>query len=493
MLKALYAFPEIDAVKANIDVRRADNKRVVNDAEVQKEAHDALLPTGVVKDPASLGVRERNIYWLVCKRLAEQFLPDAVDLKTTMTVSHPDAGGYTFKADGSVVVDNGFRVLSKERSQAELPDIKQGAVLKAKSIGPVECATRPARRFTQASTRAKIISEIIHYGYVEEKKDGLYITDSGREYVEALEGIGITDPIFAANLDMQIKRVQRGEESYDNAYNAVIESLKVSVKKAFTGAECGATDIPCPSCGSFLKAGQWDYTCGCGFKSRRKFCGHTITPAEMKVLLAGGVIGPFHLKSMKGKKFDAKLVLKDGKISFPDESEKVDVRCPKCGGSLTAGQYSYTCGCGFKTSRLVCGHTVMPGELEKLLSGDEIGSFDMKGKSGKAFSSRLKMKDDYSLEFVFEKRASGKGGRGEETSLKCPACGRPLKKDRYSYVCECGFKASHSLCGVDLLEKDVASLLAGEKIGPFNFTSKKGKRFQAYLCLEDGGIKFEFA
>lgn len=523
MLNALYAFPQISAVKGGVDVSRANNNRVVNDAEVQKEAHDALLPTGVVKDPGSLNEKERNIYWLVCKRLAEQFLPDAVDKKTTVLAAHPDMGGYMFKAEGSSVIERGFRVLSKERTQVSIPALKKGAALKAVSITPVECATRPAKRFTQASlaeameniaslikndkeakaslaeskgigqasTRAKIISEIIHFGYVEEKKGGLYITDSGREYVESLEGIGITDPIFAANLDMQIKRVQRGEESYDAAYGAVVESLTGAVKKAAAMGIGGATNVPCPSCGRQLVAGQWDYSCECGYKIRRRFCEHTISTEELKTLLSGGAIGPFHLKSKGGKNFDARLILKDGKITFPDETEQTEVRCPKCGTPLTASKYSYICGCGFKTPRIICDHEINAPEMESLFMGKEIGPFEMRNKAGKAFSAKLKMKADYSLEFIFPENGSSASGV-EKSSLKCPSCGKALLKSRFSYYCSCGFKISHLICGVDLLEKDISVILSGQKAGPFNFTSKKGKKFNASLYMEGEEIKFDF-
>ena len=52
---------------------------------------------------------------------------------------------------------------------------------------------------------------LIQYGYVAEKKDGLYITAAGGSMWIPLDGIGITDPMFAADMDMKIKKVQRGE------------------------------------------------------------------------------------------------------------------------------------------------------------------------------------------------------------------------------------------------------------------------------------------
>lgn len=437
MLPALCAFPEIANIKSMMDIKRAFNKRVVNDAEVQKEAHDALLPTGVVKKPEELSADERRVYWLVCRRLAEQFLPAAEDLKTTAMIGHPDKNGYQFKAEGAVVVERGWRVLYKERTVNALPALKEGNRLIAKSIGPVECETRPPRRFTQASlaaameniaslikddkeakasleeskgigkasTRAKIISEIIQYGYVAEKKDGLYITAAGREYVESLEGIGITDPMFAADMDMKIKKVQRGEADYKEVYQNVLDGLDTAVKNAMNlnkGKKFGSTGIHCPKCGGELTAGQWQYSCSCGFTVRKEICGHVITAEDLRTLLKGWEIGPFAMKSKAGKKFRSKLILnlEDGKILFPQfEEQKVSICCPVCGKRLTAQRWNYTCGCGYNIWRVFCEHEITEKELQQLLSGNTIGPFNMCSRAGKRFSAKLRL--DGNKEIVF--------------------------------------------------------------------------------------------
>lgn len=349
MLGGALVFGTLQAVENDLDLSRANNKRVVNDAEVKKEAHDALLPTGVIVDPSAMPERERNVYYLVCKSLIQQFLPDAKDAKTTYLIGHADKQGTWFKAEGIVPLIQGYRVLSKEKASSELPNVRRGDSIKAEVIAPAKCVSKPPRRFTQASlasameniaslitdnkaakaslaeskgigqasTRAKIITEIIKYGYVEEKKDGLYITNAGREYVKCLEGVGISDPMFAANMDMQIKKVQRGEETYENCYDMVVDSLKAICKgvpkperKASTGGSGmrKQTNLTCPKCKKeTLIEAENRFYCKCKFGMPKNFCGHAFTETELKTLFSGDEIGPFDMVSKKGSRFTSKL------------------------------------------------------------------------------------------------------------------------------------------------------------------------------------------
>ena len=74
------------------------------------------------------------------------------------------------------------------------------------------------------ATRAAIIKDIIDRGYVLDKK-GLHITEKGKRYVEGLQGIDILDPVFAAMLDLNIKRLQRGETEFKEQYSAMVADL----------------------------------------------------------------------------------------------------------------------------------------------------------------------------------------------------------------------------------------------------------------------------
>lgn len=357
MLPAIFSFAELQNVKElageKFSLKLAENDRVVSDEEVQKEAHDALLPTGVVVDLKKMPEKERNIYFLVCKRLFEQFLPDAVSLKTAIIFGHTNKGGYWFKAEGNVSIEQGWKMLSPDKQESQLPNLEKRDAVEAKKICPLECTTKPPKRFTQASladamegiakliddkeaskslaeskgigqpsTRAKIIADIIRYGYVSEKGGKLYITDLGREYIASLKGIGIEDPIFAARMDMEIKRVQRGEEQMQVAYGTVLSGLQELCGKidlshipTYTNSQ---TDVMCNKCGNAYMERKWYYTCKCKDKKIRKnVCGHIISPEELEQLSGGKTIGPFQMQSKAGNIFSARLNLNDaGELKF---------------------------------------------------------------------------------------------------------------------------------------------------------------------------------
>lgn len=81
----------------------------------------------------------------------------------------------------------------------------------------------------------------------------------------------------------------------------------------------------------------------------------------------------------------------------------------------------------------------------------------------------------------------------EESSIKCPNCGKPLMKDNFYFNCGCGFKISHNICSKNISDSDMKDLINNKKTGLIKgFKSKAGKSFNAKLILEDNRIKFVF-
>lgn len=81
------------------------------------------------------------------------------------------------------------------------------------------------------ATRAAIIKDILDSGYIEEKKSGLYITAKGKSYIDAVKDFDIAYPVFAADMDNHIKKVQRGEAEYEQVMTEVLEKLQDMCKK----------------------------------------------------------------------------------------------------------------------------------------------------------------------------------------------------------------------------------------------------------------------
>lgn len=60
------------------------DKQIVNDAEVSKESHDALLPTSKTPILAEMNKDEIEICRLIYKKFLAQFLPPLTENKTRM-------------------------------------------------------------------------------------------------------------------------------------------------------------------------------------------------------------------------------------------------------------------------------------------------------------------------------------------------------------------------------------------------------------------------
>lgn len=122
MLKKLLVFPElkpyVEKISVN-DIKRVQaDKRIVNDKEVEKESHDALLPTDKTPDLSKLSEIERQICLLIYTRLLAQFLPKLRQQKTKLFLQHGDKLFYT---TGKMVIDEGWRKLYGSLKNIELP------------------------------------------------------------------------------------------------------------------------------------------------------------------------------------------------------------------------------------------------------------------------------------------------------------------------------------------------------------------------------------
>ena len=125
------------------------------------------------------------------------------------------------------------------------------------------------------ATRDAIITDIIRRGYVKDMgKGGLYITAEGKEYVEQMQGLSISSPVFAATLDTNIKRIQRGEASFENSYRDMLMNLRAVCNQIAQKQEGNLQDVVCPKCGQDMQQQQYQYTCShCGLEINKYICG----------------------------------------------------------------------------------------------------------------------------------------------------------------------------------------------------------------------------
>ena len=474
MIENLAVFEDLKLIADGIDPgvfeKILKDKAVVNDAEVAKESHDALLPTLKRPDLSRMSADEQIICRMIYTRLLAQFLPKLSEDKTTIQIRHAevdedaaadtdnivaagaaadtDAGGI-FKATGKIVVEPGWSILYKKSNDHALPKLKKGDRITAGTIQPVQKETSPPKRLTQATlinamrniatqiedkelkksladsqgigtpaTRAAIIKDILDSGYIEEKKSGLYITAKGKSYIDAVKDFDIAYPVFAADMDNHIKKVQRGEAEYEQVMAEVLEKLQDMCKKIgqdleeveaeLAPFEPVETDIRCIKCGGVMEEQKKHYQClGCGAKIYKNTSGAEIDLELLRKLESGAQSGYLNFKNRAGKPFRAALKLDEkGEIEmvFFEES----VQCPNCRKKAVLNQWGVFCGvkkCGHKLFRSFCGHDFSYPEMKALLDGKAVAA-SLQSKAGKAFNAKVHLNadGDYTFDFTQEER-----------------------------------------------------------------------------------------
>lgn len=513
MLSHMDAFPELAPYVSRItdeDIRAVQrDSMVVNDEEVQKESHDALLPTSERPDPSKMTKIERDICLMIFTRLLAQFLPKAEDDKTKMIIKHGDG---MFLARGNMVVEQGWRVFYSEKKDKEIPVLSKGDTITAKTIAPVEKQTTPPKRLTQSTlldamihiankiedeelrkslaesegigtpaTRDSIIKDIINRGYVNEEKKGLYISTLGKRYIKTIEELDIVSPVFAAMLDMNIKRVQRGEADFEETYGVMIDDLKKACRQMDAMPSAVKTvNARCPVCGGEIKTGRFNYECLNGdFTAPKMICGKTVEEKVLEKMIAGESSPVMQFKKKDGAKFEARLMIKDGKVCFDMSIADTDCECPKCGTKLKADRFNYACnneGCDFKISRVICGKTIDEKLLTQLLEGKTSPQYTFKKKDGNTFKAKLKIVDN-ALNFDFS------------SGIECPLCReKEVSLNKAGAFCDCGLKVFRTVAGKELTDVEIKSILTKGQSPILNgLKGKSGKEFSAAIRLKDDG------
>ena len=208
----------------------------------------------------------------------------------------------------------------------------------------------------------------------------------------------------------------------------------------FTGKEPVGN---CPKCQSRVFENGVNYVCEkavgpaktCDFRCGAVILMQTVDRAQISKLLSTGktdVLKGF-VSRKTNRKFEAFLVVKDGKVSFEfpprekkaggkkgasaEPEQKFDFAgqtsmgaCPKCGGAIYVGGENYLCEktqaegkkCTFKVGRTILGQAVNPEQFGKMLANGRTDLLkDFVSRSGKQFQAHLVMGDKGKVEFEF--------------------------------------------------------------------------------------------
>jgi DNA topoisomerase-1 len=280
-------------------------------AKSAQEAHEAIRPTSVLREPAELkpylSRTELRLYTLIWQRfVASQMAPAILDVTTVDILAGPPSGEkpYLFRVTGSVIKFPGFlKVYEESREDEEkgedegeglsLPPLHQGEVLDLVRLLPKQHFTKPPPRYTDASlirtleeygigrpsTYAPILGTLLQRRYVQREQKKLVPTELGFlvndrlvAYFPDLINVG-----FTAEMEDKLDQVATGEQAWvpmlHEFYGPFSEKVEVAREKMprheFKPEPTG--DL-CPECGEPLlyRQGRYGRFIGCsGFPKCR--------------------------------------------------------------------------------------------------------------------------------------------------------------------------------------------------------------------------------
>lgn len=492
--------------------------RIVNDAKVTD--HHAIIPTESDPRLERLAADERNIYDLIARRFMAIFYPPA---KTRRTVVITEAAAEMFRSRGATPLEPGWKVVyGEERPQTAnneddeperaLPPLKEGERVVARKAEALRRETQPPKRYTEGTllstmetagklveddelkqalkdsglgtpaTRASIIERLIKTGYVERQGTALVVTTKGMELVRLVNDPTLVTPELTGQWEHKLAQIERGEYTAGTFMGEVATFTRQIVDAALS-TQGTANFEPvnaepvgkCPLCGGDVIANFKGYRCsrykkadgGCSF-AIWTICGKKLTPRQAQTLL-----GARYLPEVKGfrsprthKLFTAGLRLEaDGKINFVFDQPASGTRTRRTRerSSETAGEIAPP-----KTrTRRKNTPAALPEAQDQVLPEQPEADLD---------ESWL-------------------------AALHCPQCGGQMIEGKRGYGCSnwrsdppCNFVIWKERNGVVLAPEHIHALLTKHRTPLIHgFTSKAGKRFNAFLILnDDGTVTYEF-
>ena len=205
-------------------------------AKNAQEAHEAIRPTEIVRNPDSikkyLSTDQYKLYNLIWSRALSSQMESAKFDRKTITINSDDNLNI-FKASGSVLKFDGFLKLTSSDDDNEnekiLPNVEKGNV-KINEFIDEQHFTQPPPRYSEASlvkkleelgigrpsTYASIISVIANRGYADIENKRFFPTDRGKLLSAFLEKLftKYVDYDFTAKLEDQLDDITSGKENW---------------------------------------------------------------------------------------------------------------------------------------------------------------------------------------------------------------------------------------------------------------------------------------
>jgi len=445
------------------------NKRIFNNAKVSD--HFAIIPTPLA--PKHLTEAEQKIYDMVAKRFLAVFYPAAEFLVTTR-ITRVEAE--PFKSEGKVMVNPGWLVVYGRAAQDDdspsLPRVAPNETVSTVELVVQACQTKPPARFTEATLLSAM------------EGAGKLVEDDELREAMAEKGLGTpaTRAQIIEGLIAESYLLRHGKELQPTA-------KAFSLMVLLNGLGVEALTKP-------ELTGDWEY--------------------KLKQMERGRLKRDTFMKEIRGLAEDivrrAKAYEHD---TIPGDFGLLSAPCPKCGGEVHENYKKFQCqnpACDFGLWKIVSGRQFEAAEIDQLITQKQIGPLQgFRSKLGKPFAAVIRLNPDYRIEFDFgnDTQDGQHGGpaaevdfTGKEPVGACPKCRHRVFENGMHYVCEkavgakraCDFRAGAVILQQPVDRTQFSKLLAQGKTDLLKgFVSKRnGRKFEAFLVLKDGAVRFEF-
>ncbi len=346
-------------ITATFGTEYAKRTTYTTTAKGAQEAHEAIRPTDAALSPEIvapfLSPQQLKMYTLIWSRAVGSQMAPAQMLATTADIT---TGEYTFRSTGSQLVFDGWLKLYPDKSNERLlPEMKEGDVITANSITPVQHFTEPPARYTEAaivkaleekgigrpSTYAPTLATVQARGYVRKEERKLIPEEIGFLVNDLLveHFPNIVDYDFTANMEQGLDNVADGTQEWEpliRDFYQPFKKLLVEKDSEITKEDIvqEKTDEVCDKCGKPMevKMGRFGKFLACtGYpdcKTTKPLGENGKAAPEEKIDVTCELCGkPMVKKRGRFGEFLACSGYPECK-SIVSIEKKTGVKCPKC-------------------------------------------------------------------------------------------------------------------------------------------------------------------
>ena len=349
-------FEEIPALLRKIGMPLSNTLNCHSVDNTKVTDHHAIIPTG--ETPSGLSADEATVYQMVVNRFVEAFSPDSEEER--MQVRFTD-GTNTFTWKAYRQISLGWKAVQKgkeaeadkkedddEQFLSSLPNLPEGEVLPLVNAEITEHKTKPKPLYTEATllsamenagkevkdaeskkamaacgigtpaTRANIIETLILRDYIRRDKKAIIPTEKGLAVYEIVKDKKIANAEMTGSWELALAAIEAGKMPSDK-FAQGINSYVGTICEELLSLSSEQKSYPvyrCPKCGQqsvgiYAKVAKCRHET-CGFHVFREVCGIHLSEDNIRDLIGSGRTPILKgLTSKAGKKFNARLVLKD--------------------------------------------------------------------------------------------------------------------------------------------------------------------------------------